>query len=453
LKYPEEKKAMRRLLLIVFGLILLTSCSDGTALPPGEEDLATAVSATLASIDGGTPGGETAATEASATPEQPASPPEPAFTDWMVAFSDGESISVRIDGAPPIQVSNRGVILNLALSDDGRYIVYGRSDERGENYELRVVESDGSYDRVLLDEITLDALHVLDIALHIRPSQMAFIPSTHRLLLNTRAVFEGPGLAKSDDLLQLNVESGSLVELLEPGQGGDFYLAPNARRMALVKPSSISLADEDGSNRQPDVITFEPVITYSEYAYYPVPRWAPNSSRIGVVIPSADPLAPNPTAAVWIAPADGGAAEQMAVISGEVFFAQAFGTPLISPELLDMVLFLKAGTSNEQGLYLARVDGSGKQLYVTGNLAWAGWNPDSIRFAYRVQPDQYYVGSKGANPQSLGQGRRLEWIDPDEYLLLSGQSGSWQLNMAAIGQGSVQIASSNDDSLLYAFIH
>jgi hypothetical protein len=448
-----EKIAMRRLFLIVFGLIFLASCQDAAQLPSSEQELGTAVSATLASIDRETPGGEKEAPVPTTASEGAGSPPKPVFTDWMAAFSDGESISVRIDGGPPAQISTRGVILNLALSDDGRYIVYGRSNERGENYELRVVGSDGTHDRVLLDEITLDALHTLDIALHIRPSQLAFIPGTHLLLLNTRAVFEGPGLAKYDDLLQLDVEDGSLVELLEPGQGGDFYLAPDARRMALIKSSSIALADVDGGHRQPDVITFEPVVTYSEYAYYPVPRWAPDSSRIGLVIPSRDPLAPNPTAAVWIAPADGGPAEQTAVLSGETFFDQAFGSPLISPELLDLAFFRSVGQTNDRELYLARIDGSGEQLYAAGNLAWAGWDPDSIRFAYRVQPDQYFLGSKGANPQSLGQGRRLEWVDPETYLLLSGQSGSWQLNMAVIGQGSVQIASSNGDSLLFAFVH
>jgi len=443
---------MHKLILLILGLAILTSCQA----PPQDQtegELATAVRATLASIESVPPQDDTPAVLPPGTAEPAASPPASVFSDWLLAYSDGNSISVRIDGQPAVQVSARAIILNLVVSDDGRYIVYGRSDERGEKYELRVVEYDGSNDRLLLDESTLDALHALGFALHIRPSQLSFLPDSHTLLFNTRAVFEGPGLAKYDDLLSLNVETGALTSLLDPGQGGDFYLAPDGGRMALVKADSIGLANADGSNRQPDVITFTPVITYSEYAYYPAPRWAPDSSRFGIIIPSPDPLAPGQTATIWIAPADGGPADQLAVLNGETFFPQAFGSPLISPELLDLAFFRTAGGSNNNELYLARADGSGEQLYQAGNLAWVGWNPDSIRFAYRVQPDQYFLGSKGANPQSLGQGRRLEWIGEDAYLMLSGQSGAWQLSMNFIGQGSIPLASSAGDSLLYAFIN
>jgi hypothetical protein len=444
----------RKLILPVLGLMLLASCQPGTPTGSAEAELATAVSATLASLDAVAPGdGKTApGIEPTDTTGPALNQPEAVFSDWMIAYSDGSSIWVRIDGQPVVQVSTRGVILSLVLSDDGRYIVYGRSDERGEKYELRVVRSDGTDDRLLLDEASLDGLHLLDIALHIRPSQIDFLPGSHKLLMNTRAIFEGPGLAKYDDLFSLDAETGSLKELLEPGLGGDFYLSPDARRMVLVQPTSISIADVDGSNRQSAVITFEPVMTYSEYAYYPAPRWAPDSSRFGVVIPSTDPLAQNPTAVVWIAPADGGPAEQMATLTGQSFFAQSFGTSLLSPELLDLAFMRQPGQSNQVDLYLARVDGSAEQVYVSGDLAWVGWNPDSVRFVYKIQPDQYFLGSRGANPQSLGQGRALQWVDMNTYLLLAGQVGSWQLNRIVLGQASSMIAISTGISLIYDFL-
>jgi hypothetical protein len=273
------------------------------------------------------------------------------------------------------------------------------------------------------------------------------------MLVNTRGIFEGPGLAKYDDLLALDVDSGTLTELLPAGQGGDFYLAPNAQRMVLSQSDNLSLANVDGGSRQADVIQFDPVITYSEYAYYPVPRWAPDSSRFGVIIPSPDPLASDPGGTVWIASVDGGPAESMAVLDGDTFFPQSFGSPLISPELLDLAFLRTIGNSNERELYLARVDGSSEQLYVTGNLSWVSWNPDSIRFVYRIQPDQYFLGSKGANPQLLGQGRKLEWIDENTFLLLAGQVGSWQLSLKDVGGGSTTLVDIASDSLIYDFIH
>ncbi|MFN2148308.1 MAG: hypothetical protein ACK2T2_07930 [Anaerolineales bacterium] len=444
---------MRKLPVLILSVILLSSCQAGTPPAASESELATAVSATLSSIDTTATQGEKSAPPASSTPEAQPPQPGPLFSNWILAYSDGMTISVRIDGQPAVTVSNRGVILSLVLSEDGRTIVYGRSDERGENYELRAVDSNGANDRLLLDESTLDALHPLGMALHIRPSQMGFIPGTHRLLVNTRGIFEGPGLAKYDDLLALDVDSGTLTELLPAGQGGDFYLAPNAQRMVLSQSDNLSLANVDGGSRQADVIQFDPVITYSEYAYYPVPRWAPDSSRFGVIIPSPDPLASDPGGTVWIAEADGGPAESMAVLDGDTFFPQSFGSPLISPELLDLAFLRTMGNSNERELYLARVDGSSEQLYVTGNLAWVSWNPDSIRFVYRIQPDQYFLGSKGANPQLLGQGRRLEWIDENTFLLLAGQVGSWQLSLKDVGGGSTMLVDIASDSLIYDFVH
>ena len=443
---------MRKLSLLLLSLILLSSCQAGRPTAASESELATAVSATLSSIDTAAPENPKAAVSATSTTEPQLNQPGPRFSDWLLAYSDRMTIMVRIDGQLPTQVSDRGLVLSLVLSDDGRYIVYGRSDDRGENYELRVVDTDDSDDRLLLDEGTLDTLHPLGMALHIRPSQIGFIPGTYRLLMNTRGVFEGPGLAKYDDLLALDVVSGVLTELLPPGQGGDFHLAPNAQRLALSQSNNIALANVDGSSRQPDVITFDPVITYSEYAYYPIPRWAPDSSRFGVIIPSPDPLAQDQSATVWIAPANGGQAEQMAVLNGETFFAQSFGSPLISPELLDLAFLRSTGSSNEQELYLARVDGSGEGLYITGNLAWVGWNPDSIRFVYRIQPNQYFLGSKGGNPQLLGQGRGLEWIDENDFLLLSGQVGSWQLSLKNVNGTSDTLVDTSSDSLIYDFV-
>ena len=62
----------------------------------------------------------------------------------------------------------------------------------------------------------------------------------------------------------------------------------------------MGIANINGSNLQMDLVTFTPVITYSEYMYTPPPVWALDSSAYGVAIPSEDPLAPNPTGTVWI---------------------------------------------------------------------------------------------------------------------------------------------------------
>ena len=275
---------MRKLFALALLMAMITACQPGAVPATDGDALETAVSATLSAMEApSAPDGQGGSATATVSPEPATPAPEPAFADWLLAYSSGVDLWVRVDSQPATQIAAGGVILTLVASSDGRTIVYARSDQNGENYQLRAVASDGTGDRLLLDQIALDALHPLGNALHIRPAQIDFLAGTHTVLFNTRGVFEGPGLAKYDDLQAIDTDSGVLTQLLPPDMGGDFYVAPDAERMALVTPSSIGLADVDGSNRQPDIVTFDPVITYSEYAYYPSPSWAPDSSRFGVI--------------------------------------------------------------------------------------------------------------------------------------------------------------------------
>ncbi len=173
------------------------------------------------------------------------------------------------------------------------------------------VYADGSGLLKLLDAAALKAFSQDPNADSSSPYQMVFVPASHTLAFNTRVVFMGPGLMVQDDLRLLELDSAQMTTLFAPGQGGMFSFSPDGSKVALMTPTSLSLANGDGTNRQANIVTFPSIITYSEYQFYPNVRWAADGSRLMAAIPSEDPMAANPTMTVWQVDAATGAATQL----------------------------------------------------------------------------------------------------------------------------------------------
>ena len=77
---------------------------------------------------------------------------------------------------------------------------------------------------------------------------------------------------------------------LKPGQAGLVTYSPDGRWMAVSTAEKVTIMDTNGNPSPAGVLQFSPVITYSEYRYYPTVQWSPDGSRLAVVIPAADPL-------------------------------------------------------------------------------------------------------------------------------------------------------------------
>jgi hypothetical protein len=282
-------------------------------------------------------------------------------------------------------------------------------------YELRVVDTVAGGEWVLFSQPDLDAIYPLDGAIHHVPYQFDFIPGTHTVLVNTREIYEGPGLVQNNDLWSIDADASVRTPLLDPGEGGDFYLSPSGDMLALVLPTSLGFVRPDGSDRSPDHLTFPFVITYSEYAYYPVPVWAPDESAVAVLIPAEDPFVED-SALVWRVPVAGPPAPLLDVM-GFRFFRNQGKTPAIAPDL-SKVVFLREITTTSVDLVVAPLDGSAESIYASGNLSWQGWNPDSTQFVYTDAPRNLLLGSVGAPADGLGFGSSLRWLDADTFLYL-----------------------------------
>lgn len=358
-----------------------------------------------------------------------------------------------IEGAdPPRQLSDTGGSDRVLLSSDGALIAYVHNDFESDAVELHVVNTDGSGGRVVLDQADFDSLYPLEEARHFRPRQIAFLPGTHRLLFNTQATFEGPGLVKNDDVLSIDLDTETLERLLPTGSGGDFYPSPDGTTLAIIQTTNIGSSDSDGLNLHSELLTFPSVMTYSEYSFYPEPVWSPDSSYFAIVIPSEFPLSPDPTSAVWILSTDGRPPIQTAVIEGQSFFPQAFGAPVIAPDL-SKIAFMRAGSEQNAGhLVIAGEDGSGEIIYTSENLRWVGWSPDSSAFVYSVGPMDLKLGKIGEPPQPLGNGMQFRWINSEDYLYLSGSRSDWTLMMGSIGAAGREIVRPIGDFITYDFV-
>ena len=436
-----------RLLWVFVLAAALAGCSPTPAEPPSDDSMATVVAATLSALAPAAVSPTeipTVSTPTDPAPAAPASPPQ-----VRVAYTNAGNIWLAEGDSPPAQLTSSGAAENVWISDDGQKLVFTRRPTADGPAEIRAVNRDGSGETVLAPGETWNGLYPHEIFLFNDLQTMDFIPGTHQLLLNTRGVPEGPGLARYNDLLRLDADSGALTSLRAPETGGDFLVSPDGQKLALVQHDRISLLTIAGSDLRASAITFTPVITYSEYLYHPVGQWTPDSSAVGFAIPSSDPLAPDPSGTIWRLPADGGPAVSLATIPGGFFFTQ-FDTTALSPDLA-WVAFQRDTTSpNIRNMLLAHADGTGETIVATGQLFWDGWSPDSTHYAYgQDEPMNRQLGTRGAAASALGSGTQFRWVNETTYVYLSGSAGAWTLMRGSIGGPAVAMASPAGEFVAY----
>jgi hypothetical protein len=404
--------------ILVLGLAIALIALSGCNQPIDEATLSTVVAGTLEALDAGdkalpdTPA-ETGVDPAALIPTEVAPDPGPGVL--TIAYINAGLVWFVQEGGTPVQLTTSGNAEQVVLSTDGQLAAFVRHELSPELYELRVVATATGVETVLVSQADFDAFYPLDGALHHAPFQLEFIPGTHTLLMNTREIFEGPGLLQNNELWSIDADSGSRTLLLDRGLGGDFYISPSGGQLALVLPTSIGFANIDGTGRSPDHLTFAFIITYSEYAYYPTPVWALDGSAVVVVIPPADPFASN-IAQVWRVPVSGSAVSLLN-LTGFNFFRNQRRTPLLAPDL-SKVAFMREMAPNTFDLVVVPLDGSPESVYTSGDISWQAWNPDSARFVYSDTPRNYLLGGLGLPATGVGFGAYLRWVDVDTFLYL-----------------------------------
>ena len=438
---------------LMFMAATLAGAGLACTLPGAGEvaNVATSVAATLtAVVSGGTLAGPEIVPSDAVTPVPPTPTIAPPFL--RIVYIDGGNVMLIEEGAPPVPLTAGGDAETVRIASDGMKIVYTRRLAPGSAVEMHSLNVDGTGDLAILTPATLGGLYPLPSGtVAIDVSSFAWVPGTHTVAFNTLAIPEFIGLFKFDDLLTVNADTGATATLLGPGSGGDFSLSPDGSRIVFAQPEAISLIDTDGTDLASAVVPYAPVITYSEYQYYAVPDWAPDSSAAGVVIPSADPLAPGASRAVWRIAADGSAASHLTDLSG-AFTNRFFSSWALSPDLSQILFLRDAAAPNVSDLVLANADGTGETPVVTGMISNPGWSPSGSQFTFSFgDPFDIRLGTPGGGPVPLAMGMDIRWINATEFLYLSGSFGSWTLNRGEIGAAPVPLASPAGDFVAFDF--
>ncbi len=440
----------RPTLLILALLLAGLACSlPGRPVTPTGDVVATQVARALTAT------AEAVSHAVPVTPVIPTvAPTAPLPPILRIAYTDAGNIWLIEGDEPPVQLTTSGTASDLRISSDGQRIAFLSRSTPEAHGELRVVNSDGTGETILLTAANLDLLHpIVEGTVGTDISDFDFLPGTHTILFNTYAIPEFIGLMKYDDLISINADSGAWVTLLPAGTGGDFTLSPDGTRVAVVTPTTISILDLAANELRSDLVTYEMVTTYSEFLYYVQPVWAVDSSALGVAIPSGDPLSPTRSGTIWRIPADGSPATAMGTIAGDFYFPFFNGEPSISVDSSRVAFTRDTPTPNVSELYFSSADGTGEVAFTSGSIAWYGWAPDSVHFVYSFSsPSEMILGEIGAVPLPIGPGTDLRWISGTEFLYIAGRYGeTWTLTRGDISGGRTALASPVGYNVWYDF--
>jgi hypothetical protein len=331
-------------------------------------------------------------------------------------WENGITTSLEVSGAQEVNIS-----------DDGTVIAFMR------NRELWAINSDGSQERLLVNESDIAAMPPTDPGVKLGP--IYWIPCTHQLLFSTQPLYEN-GIYYNDDLYLVDADTLLLKNLFPPEKGGRVFFSPNGQQMALVTPTSIALANYDGSSPQ-IVLTYWKISSYGPTHLYPSPVWSPDSQSLYVAIPPSDPLqdSPNPTT-LWSLLVDAGGPIKLTE------FVAAWGNTSIAPDLSLIAYYtlISEGENISQTLHVIQPNGVEVASFPVNQIL--DWSPDATYFTYWSERDLYIGDMTGGSFPAIAVGEhviRLDWIDNTQFLVYHGVGDQEKLSLGTIGAEPILI--------------
>ena len=437
-----------RFRMIAFAVVILFAALACNLLPtndsvdPSQSELETAVAQTLAAGD--TAGDDDGGGGVADPTDTPAPPETPASSVPHVVYVDGGDLWLWTEAGGAVELYSGETVEKVIISPDAEVIAFTTVDSDFTVLGMWRIYSDGTGLQRLVSGADFVSLTTDEDALGAAPYLWQFIPGTHTLAFNTRLIFEGPGLAIQDDIRHLDLDSGSLSTFLSPGTGGNFYYSPDGSQIALTTPESVSLINADGTNRMDDVITFPFVRTASEYAFYPVPVWKPESNAFLVIIPPEDPFADGAfSPAYGYVVTSSGTATKFGPFLGELSHFEA--GEKIAPDGSAIAYYDSTGSGLE--LFIADLDGPDTPID-TNVTSFKGWAPDASKFIYQTTTGELWAGQVGAAPvllDSSGGPGDLIFLEDGRFVYASGTFGTFSIRLGTLEGGSILIASPSAD--------
>ena len=375
------------------------------------------------------------------TPTITPSPPPPATGPLLIYVDDGDAFAMNLAAeatlfiaAGTTRLSEGLEITALAIAPNGQQIAF-TANLAGNNNQLFVVNRDGSDLRVLTDSPTLTGFPVPGIdpsEARRQVGQIEWRADSQGVLFNTNAAFEAGFLVSNGDLWQVTLD-GTLTELLPPGDGGAFAVSPDGVVM-VGAIDAIRRVDVD-SGAVDTLLTFEQVITYSEFIYYPRPQWTTDGAAAYVAIPSPDTLAADASTTLYRILAAGDAVE-LETLSG----VNVFQPPLWSPDGGRVLTIQNNPNAGTNRLILASGTGSDPDAYgpAAAFIEPLAWSPDNEHFLYFSgegdgENNRLNIGQVGEGRLSSQIGAQrislAQWITPTGYIFALGDpdAAAWTL--------------------------
>ncbi|MEX1021028.1 MAG: hypothetical protein WDZ49_15295 [Litorilinea sp.] len=336
-------------------------------------------------------------------------------------WRNGEDVSLgSVDASPSPRLASAGDL--IAFARDGGLWVMG---------------IDGEQERLLVSQSEIEGMGNADTTARLH--RIAWLPGTSRLLFNTALNLE-MGLALSNDLHMVDVDTLDLTEILPAGAGGEFYAAPDGATIAVIAPDRIRFVDPLGVAQRPAFL-FPPVVTYSEYIYYPQVVWAQDSRAVAVVIPHPEAVVqPEQPASIYRLAA--GADETTMLGQIQAGSPTYWIDPTLQHVAYTQIDFPDADPGAEAGaeagaegavpapptvsIVAAQLDGTPLGTLYEGGGQFVGWSPTGEHFALAT-PD----GAESMQIGSLGQetltplaglshafSHQVAWVDTEHFVVV-----------------------------------
>ena len=432
-----KSKCETRILSVVITTVVLVACSTSSPSATGNAtptinltDVNSTSQSAAATLFAQTMAPTLTATAVPTNTPKPTPTPLPfrALEGLRVAYttSDG-NLYVRDSGKPAIQLTSNVANRRPLFSDDGQKIVF----YRGEN-ELCVIGADGSGEQTL---ITLELLSVFGERYNesTGPASLAFIPGTHSLIFNTGSTIGFGALYPhpNKDLVFVDSDTGEIRQLRAPDQGGNFFVSPDGKKIAVQTIDHIDVIDTHGRLLHRNLVTHSPIDDYYGI-WWAFVYWKQDSSELivaatdippGVGLPvlytvRRYPLDGHPSVEVPLNPQPEGYALSISPDGNWIVYGYSLGP-------------LDATTTT--GIYLGNLKERTSQLLYTPPVgavspldlpsSYHGWSPDSLHFILEGYNTNLYVGNIYGEFTQVGFSRGTEvfgWIDNSRFLMQDG---------------------------------
>ncbi len=417
---------MGRKLLPVFIIFILTTlaCSltvnvTDTPAPPGGGGV-------IPETGGVTP------PDTGVTPEVPLPPPAVA-PPLQVAYSKSGNIWLWTEVSSPVQLTSSGNDRSPKMKPDGTQVAFLHGEE------LWAINADGSNLRQLVSAAYLAGL--------VPPTTGTGV--IHWFEWDPLAAYLWFGTSEQGeaytipvfDLHAVSADGGATPFMTQgAGYGGVATFSPDGSMAALAQPTKIILKNYDGSVYR-DALTFDIVLTYSEWYYVPEVVWFADSSEFRTVIPAHDPLTdPFEGTYFWSVPVSGIPVEMAGFIATPAFM----DAPRISPDGLNVGYMSPNGANSDlylNGFYIGNVFYSS---YPSGQWGLVSWAPDSSGFVYWIDDVRNlwlgYMGSAAIPLTDTLHTQDVHWVDLVRILFVS----DGELRLGFAGSASSIIDTSVD---------